>query len=58
MNKPNWMRCEREKATCKNCGYILIISNDYEVPMWEHTETGSIYCWDESEVVGEPEEQE
>lgn len=44
-----------EERTCKNCGNTLILSSDYEQPMYEHTETGSIYCWDESDTVGEPE---
>jgi hypothetical protein len=44
--------------TCKHCGHDLIISHDYEYLMYKHTETGSIYCWDENEQIGEPEIEE
>jgi hypothetical protein len=49
---------QQETYTCKSCGHTLIRSYDYEGIMYEHTETGSPFCWDENEKMGEPEEEE
>jgi hypothetical protein len=44
--------------TCRYCGHNIMLSHDYEYTMYEHIDTGSIYCWDDSDQTGAPEIEE